>query len=179
MRGLPSILSLFRNEFNRFNTTRARILGSLIFNVKTLFYQTRPYMYPEGVWDLTPLCRITKLKGSVAILGRISWKITKIRSQHSIWVIIDLSPKRHLNGVSLAGRSWPAYSGIGSTLPPPPPKKKKKKKTFSDPLRQRQRLFLLDFKLTILEPKMVYHALNLHVERRFSTSKMHLSPQVA
>ena len=26
LRGLPSILSLFRNEFNKFNTTRARML---------------------------------------------------------------------------------------------------------------------------------------------------------
>ena len=29
MRGLPSILSLFRNEFNRFNNTRARMLDSI------------------------------------------------------------------------------------------------------------------------------------------------------
>ena len=29
MRGLPSILSLFRNEFNKFNTTRARMLDSI------------------------------------------------------------------------------------------------------------------------------------------------------
>ena len=29
MRGLPSILSLFREEFNKFNNTRARILGSI------------------------------------------------------------------------------------------------------------------------------------------------------
>ena len=29
MRGLPSILSLFRNEFNNFNNTRARMLGSI------------------------------------------------------------------------------------------------------------------------------------------------------
>ena len=28
MRGLPSILSLFRNEFNKFNNIRARMLGS-------------------------------------------------------------------------------------------------------------------------------------------------------
>ena len=28
MRGLPSILSLFRNEFNKFNKTRARMLDS-------------------------------------------------------------------------------------------------------------------------------------------------------
>ena len=30
MRGLPSILSLFRNEFNKFNNTRARLLDSII-----------------------------------------------------------------------------------------------------------------------------------------------------
>ena len=29
MRGLPSILSLFRNEFNEFNNTRARMLDSI------------------------------------------------------------------------------------------------------------------------------------------------------
>ena len=29
MRGLPSILSLFRNEFNKFNSTRAGMLDSI------------------------------------------------------------------------------------------------------------------------------------------------------
>ena len=29
MRGLPSILSLFPNEFNKFNNTRARLLDSI------------------------------------------------------------------------------------------------------------------------------------------------------
>ena len=29
MRGVPSILSLFRNEFNKFNNTRARLLESI------------------------------------------------------------------------------------------------------------------------------------------------------
>ena len=29
MRSLPSILSLFRNEFNKFNNTRARVLDSI------------------------------------------------------------------------------------------------------------------------------------------------------
>ena len=29
MRGLPSNLSLFRNEFNKFNNTRARMLDSI------------------------------------------------------------------------------------------------------------------------------------------------------
>ena len=32
MRGLPGILSLFRNEFNKFNNTRARILDSIYHN---------------------------------------------------------------------------------------------------------------------------------------------------
>ena len=47
MRGLPSILSLFRNEFNKFNNTGARMLDSIYhmtykiilksyFGVKTL-----------------------------------------------------------------------------------------------------------------------------------------------
>ena len=29
MRGLPSILSFFRNEFNKFNNTRARMLDPI------------------------------------------------------------------------------------------------------------------------------------------------------
>ena len=36
MRGLPSILSLFRNEFNKFNNTRARMLDS-IYDMKILW----------------------------------------------------------------------------------------------------------------------------------------------
>ena len=32
MRGLPSILSLFRNEFIKFNNTRARMLDSIYHN---------------------------------------------------------------------------------------------------------------------------------------------------
>ena len=31
MRGLPRILSLFRNEFNKFNNTRARMLDSIYY----------------------------------------------------------------------------------------------------------------------------------------------------
>ena len=45
MLGLPSILSLFRNEFNKFNKARARMLDyiyhmalSLISAVKTLYF---------------------------------------------------------------------------------------------------------------------------------------------
>ena len=36
MRGLPSILSLFRNEFNKFNNTRARMLDFIYNMTKTL-----------------------------------------------------------------------------------------------------------------------------------------------
>ena len=37
MRGLPSILSLFRNEFNKFNNTGARMLDSIYHMALTLF----------------------------------------------------------------------------------------------------------------------------------------------
>ena len=36
MRGLPSILSLFPNEFNKFNNTRARMLDSIYHMTNTL-----------------------------------------------------------------------------------------------------------------------------------------------
>ena len=36
MRGLPSILSLFRNEFNKFNNTGARMLDSINHMKNTL-----------------------------------------------------------------------------------------------------------------------------------------------
>ena len=36
MRGMPSILSLFRNKFNNFNNTRARILDSIHHMTNTL-----------------------------------------------------------------------------------------------------------------------------------------------
>ena len=35
MRGLPSILSLFRNEFNKFNKTRAQMLDSIYHMTNT------------------------------------------------------------------------------------------------------------------------------------------------
>ena len=36
MRGLPSILSLFRNEFSKFSNTRARMLDSIYHMTNTL-----------------------------------------------------------------------------------------------------------------------------------------------
>ena len=37
MRGLPSILSLFRNKFNKFNNTRAQMLDSIYHMTLRLF----------------------------------------------------------------------------------------------------------------------------------------------
>ena len=55
MRGLPSILSLFRNEFNKFNNTRARMLDfiyhmtlrNLISAVKRYYFLN---MYATLLW---------------------------------------------------------------------------------------------------------------------------------
>ena len=38
MRGLPSILSLFRNEFNKFNNTRARMLDSIYHMILSILW---------------------------------------------------------------------------------------------------------------------------------------------
>ena len=38
MRGLPSVLSLFRNEFHKFNSTEARMLDSIYKNDRALPY---------------------------------------------------------------------------------------------------------------------------------------------
>ena len=48
MRGLPSILSLFRNEFNKFNNTRARMLDSIYHMTNTLksyFWRKKRYHF--------------------------------------------------------------------------------------------------------------------------------------
>ena len=37
MRGMPSILSLFHNEFNKLNNTRARMLDSIHHMIKSHF----------------------------------------------------------------------------------------------------------------------------------------------
>ena len=38
MRGLPSILSQFRNEFNKFNNTKAQMLHSIYHRTLRLLY---------------------------------------------------------------------------------------------------------------------------------------------
>ena len=57
MRGLLSILSLFRNEFNKFNNNRARMLDSIYHMTNTLkshFWRKKRYnfviMYATLLW---------------------------------------------------------------------------------------------------------------------------------
>ena len=57
MRGLPSILTLFRNEFNKFNNTRARMLDSIYHmtnNIEISFLASKHYnfviMYATLLW---------------------------------------------------------------------------------------------------------------------------------
>ena len=41
MRGLPSILSLFRNEFNKFNNTRAQMSYDIKITLKSHFWRKK------------------------------------------------------------------------------------------------------------------------------------------
>ena len=59
MRGLSSILSLFRNEFDKFNNTRARMLDSIYHMtlrsiLKSHFWRKKRHkffiMYPTLLW---------------------------------------------------------------------------------------------------------------------------------
>ena len=54
MRGLPSILSLFCNEFNKFNNTRAQMLDSIYHMTLRLLSRVKRYifviMYATLLW---------------------------------------------------------------------------------------------------------------------------------
>ena len=53
MQGLPSILSHFRNKFNKFNNTRARMLDSLYHMTNTLksyFWHKNVIMCATLLW---------------------------------------------------------------------------------------------------------------------------------
>ena len=54
MRGLPCILSLFRNEFNKFNNTRAQKLDYIKITLKSHFCRKKRYnfviIYPTLLW---------------------------------------------------------------------------------------------------------------------------------
>ena len=53
-------------------------------------------------------------RGSSINTGPDPLKTTKLPSQHSMLAIIGPPVKRHYNGVSLAGRYLPAFSGLWS-----------------------------------------------------------------
>ena len=56
MRGLPNILSLFRNKFDKFNNTRARMLDSIYHNIKI----TVNNFWSENI-NILPLLRNIKM----------------------------------------------------------------------------------------------------------------------
>ena len=66
--------------------------------------------------------------GFPSITGLDLLKITKLQSQHSMWAIIGTPAKRHFNGVSLEGRSLPAYGGFWRLSPLEKTNKKTNKK---------------------------------------------------
>ena len=48
IQGLPSILSLFRNEYNKFNNTRALMLDSIYQHAHSYFSLGYPQVFPFG-----------------------------------------------------------------------------------------------------------------------------------
>ena len=71
-----------------------------------------------GTWGPDPLLENHKNIGFLAILVPIPLKSLSYQASFQFWAIIGTAAKRQLNGVSLAGRRWPAYSGIW-IIPPP------------------------------------------------------------
>ena len=85
------------------------------------FLYNKPWADPEGGTggpDPPPSLKNYKNKAVLAILVRIPWKSAQsYQASIQCWTIISTPAKRHLNGVSLAGRWWPAYSGIWISPP--------------------------------------------------------------
>ena len=75
-----------------------------------------------------PPWKITKIVGSLSILVRIPLKSQSYQSSIQCWAIIGPPVKRHLNGVALTGRWWPANSSIWNLPPPHQTKNRKKEK---------------------------------------------------
>ena len=55
MRGLPSILYLFRNEFNKFNNTSARMLDSMLDSIYHMTNTLKSHFWRQNVIILS-LC---------------------------------------------------------------------------------------------------------------------------
>ena len=61
MRGLPSILSLFRNDFNKFNNTRARMLDSI-------YHMTLKIILIIFLRENVRVCRMCNVKSVISPL---------------------------------------------------------------------------------------------------------------
>ena len=61
MRGLPSILSFFRNEFNKFNNTRARMLDSIYHMMRNARFGPLTLLMTLRVIDVKSDDKITRL----------------------------------------------------------------------------------------------------------------------
>ena len=70
-----------------------------------------------GRWSGPPLENHKNI-GFLAILVPIPLKSLSYQASFQFWAIIGTPAKRHLNGVSVAGRRGPANSGI-RIIPPP------------------------------------------------------------
>ena len=62
----------------------------------------------EGQGVQTPSLKNHKNTGVLSKTDPDPLKITKLPNRTQCWTIISTPVKRHLNGVSLAGRRWPA-----------------------------------------------------------------------
>ena len=60
----------------------------------------------------TPPEKSQKYRFSEQYWSRTLEKSQRYQASIQFWAIISMLAKRHLNGVSLAGRWWPAYTGI-------------------------------------------------------------------
>ena len=84
MRGLPSILSLFRNEFNKFNNTRARMLDSIYHMTNTLkshFWRKNVLSYDVASGsEITPCNKICKPLVVYRFSGNVTTSITTLRT---------------------------------------------------------------------------------------------------
>ena len=77
MRGLPSILSLFRNELNKFNNTGAQMLDSIYhmtlkFLRSHFWHETHGFAIFYATLKWTSLCNVTKSVNHQWFIGFIA-----------------------------------------------------------------------------------------------------------
>ena len=60
MLGLPSISSLFRSDFNKFNKSRAQILDSIYHMTLSHFWRKKVIMYATLLLTSFHTCKVTR-----------------------------------------------------------------------------------------------------------------------